>query len=95
MPAVDRALGLLERRRLSATELRILLAVVDREVSVSELADAFGRRPLEIRRAAARLYARGLLRWRHDAMRREAVFAITPAGLATVRPLLTAAGAGT
>lgn len=93
--ALDGLLELLERRRLSATELRILLAVLDREVAASELAETFGRRSLDIRRAAARLYARGLLRWRHDTGRREAVFGITRAGLATVRPLLTAAGAAT
>jgi len=91
--ALDALLELLERRRLSATELRILLAVLDREVPVSELAETFGWRSLDIRRAAARLYARGLLRWRHDAGSKEAVFGITRAGLATVRPLVTAAGA--
>jgi hypothetical protein len=91
--ALDGLLELLERRRLSATELRILLAVLDREVPVSELAETFGRRSLDIRSAAARLYARGLLRWRHDARSSEAVFGITRAGLATVRPLLTAAAA--
>jgi predicted transcriptional regulator len=91
--ALDGLLELLERRRLSATELRILLAVLDREVPVSELAETFGRRSLDIRRAAARLYARGLVRWRHDAWSGEAVFGITRAGLATVRPLLIAAGA--
>lgn len=91
--AVDGALELLERSRLSPSELRILLAVRDGEVSVSALAEAFDRRPLQLRRTAARLYARGLLRWRHDAATKEAVFGISPAGRAMVRPLLSV-GAG-
>lgn len=91
---LDGLLELLERRRLSATELRILLAVFGREVPVSELAESFGRPAVEIRRTGARLYARGLLRWRHDAASEEAVFGVTPAGLTTLRPLLTAAASG-
>ena len=87
--AIDRALELLERSRLSSSELRILLAVRDGEVSVSALAEAFDRRPLQLRRTAARLYGRGLLRWRGDAATKEAVFGITPAGRAMVRPLLS------
>jgi DNA-binding MarR family transcriptional regulator len=90
--ALDRLLELLERRRLSIAELRMLLALLDSDVPGAELAYVFGRRSVEIRRAAARLDARGLLRWRHDAGSREPAFAITPAGLAMIRPLLTAVG---
>ena len=90
---VGALLELLERGPLSAAELRILLAVLERERAVSELAEAFGRRPVEIRRSGARLYARGLLHWRHTGPGKEAVFGITPSGLATLRPLLTAARA--
>ena len=92
--ALDTLLELLERRRLSATELRILLAVLGSEMPVHELAESFGRPPVEIRRNGARLYARGLLNWRHDGASKGAVFAITPAGLATLRPLVTAAASG-
>ena len=91
---LDALLELLERRRLSATELRILLAVLGSEMPVHELAESFGRPPVEIRRAGARLYARGLLNWRHEAASKEAVFAITPAGLTTLRPRVTAAASG-
>ena len=90
--AVDRALDLLERTRLSAGEFRILLAVRDGERSVSVLAHAFERRPRQLRRTATRLYARGLIRWRHDAETKDALFAITTAGRNAVRPVLTAMG---
>ena len=90
---VGALLELLERGPLSAAELRILLTVLERERAVSELAEAFGRRPVEIRRTGARLYGRGLLRWRHTGPGKEAMFGITPSGLATLRPLLAAAGA--
>ena len=90
--AVDRARDLLERTRLSAGEFRILLAVRDGERSVSVLAHAFERRPRQLRRTATRLYARGLIRWRHDAETKDALFAITTAGRNAVRPVLTAMG---
>lgn len=76
-------------------ELRVLLAVLDREVTVSELAETLGRRQAEIRQTGERLYARGLLRWREDARHRETVLGATGAGVARARPLLTAvAGSG-
>ena len=90
--AVDRALELLERSHLSASELRILLAASDDEVPVSALARTLGDRPRQLRRTAARLYARGLIRWRHDVDTKEAVFGITPAGRAMLRPLPQGAG---
>lgn len=87
--AVDRALEVIERSRLSASELRILLTVRDGEVSLSDAARALGRQPTQLRRAAARLYARGFLRWRHDAETKVPVFGMTPAGRDLVRPLLS------
>jgi len=90
-PALDRVLELLERSRLSATELRILVALLGSEMPVYELAETLGRPSVEIRREGGRLYVRGLLRWRHDAVSSETVFGITRTGLATLRPLLTAA----
>jgi hypothetical protein len=88
--AVDHVLELIEHSRLSAQELRILLALVDREATDLELAEASGWASWEIRRTAARLYGRGLLRWRDDIKRRAAIFGITPPGLAMVRPLVAA-----
>jgi len=82
---------LLERRRLSATELRVLLELIDRNATLPELAKALDLRPLEIRRASRRLTMRGLVRWRHVGKRSETTLAITAAGLATTRALLTAA----
>lgn len=83
-------LELLERRRLSPIELRILLALRDGDVAASGLAESFDRRPEEIRGAAARLYARELLDWRDDRGREEPIFAITQAGTIALRPILIA-----
>jgi predicted transcriptional regulator len=93
MRVVDRALELLERSRLSATELRILLAARGGEVSLPTAARAFGRRPTQLRRSAARLYARGLIRWRDDAETKEPVFGITRAGRDMLRSVVST-GAG-
>ncbi len=78
---------------MSPAELRILLAVREDDEELDELARSFERRPIEVRRAAARLYARGLLRWRFpqrpSAKRtRKDLLGITGAGRAIIRPLL-------
>jgi DNA-binding MarR family transcriptional regulator len=91
---LDRVLELLGRRRLSATELRVLLRLLDREASLSELAKALGQRPVEIRRAGRSLAMHGLVRRRHVGRRKQTRLEITAAGLATTRALLTAAGGG-
>ncbi len=83
-------LELLDYRQLTAAELRVLLAVFDRETTVSRLAEQLGWDSGELRRTGARLYARGLLRRRSDTGRMETVVGITRAGLTTVGPLLTA-----
>jgi hypothetical protein len=88
-PALDQVLASLERGGLSASELRILFAVLDREVTVSELAPMLGRPPAEIRLTGERLYARGLVRWRDDARSGETVLGSKGRGVATVWPLLT------
>jgi hypothetical protein len=49
------------------------------------------QRPGAVRRAARALSARGLARWRHVGRQKRTTVGITPAGLATVRPLQTAA----
>jgi DNA-binding MarR family transcriptional regulator len=92
---LDRILELFERRKLSATELRMLLALIDRGAGVSDLANALDRSPGEITRAGRRLSSRGLIRWHHVGLRKETRFDITSSGLTTVRALLTAAGATT
>ena len=93
-PAVAQTtLELVERRGLSATELRVLLALLDRGARLSDLAEALDQRPNEIRRAGRSLSMRGLTRWHHAGRRRETRLEITSSGLTTVRALLTAVGA--
>jgi DNA-binding MarR family transcriptional regulator len=90
---LDRILELFERRGLSATELRVLLALLDRGARLSDLAEALDQRPNEITRAGRSLSMRGLTRWHHAGRRKETRLEITSSGLTTVRALLTAAGA--
>jgi DNA-binding MarR family transcriptional regulator len=90
---LDRILELFERRGLSATELRVLLALLDRGARLSDLAEALDQRPNEITRAGRSLSMRGLTRWQHAGRRKETRLEITGSGLTTVRALLTAAGA--
>jgi DNA-binding MarR family transcriptional regulator len=93
---LDGVLELLERGRHSATELRVLLAVVDRrEVSIRELAELLGAPPGDLMPAARQLAKRGLLRSWHLARSEQTLFALTAAGLATAQELLTAAGQAT
>jgi DNA-binding MarR family transcriptional regulator len=92
--SVDVALDLLEQRRLTPTELRILLAVRHGERTESELAQRLGRRVMEVRPAAGALYARGLLQWRHLRGGSDSAFALTPAAKLALRPLLTALTVG-
>ena len=90
---LDRILELFERRKLSVTELRVLLALIDRGAGVSDLAEALDQSPDEITRAGRSLSMRGLIRWHHVGSRKETRFDITSSGLTTVRALLTAVGA--
>jgi DNA-binding MarR family transcriptional regulator len=90
---LDRILQLFERRKLSATELRVLLSLIDRGAGVSDLADALDQTPGEITRAGRSLSMRGLIRAHHVGSRKETRFDITSSGLTTVRALLTAFGA--
>jgi DNA-binding MarR family transcriptional regulator len=91
---VDRVLELVERRKLSATELRVLLALLDREAGLTELAEALDQTPREITRAGRCLSMRGLICWHHVGSRKETRLEITSSGLTTVRPLLTHATGG-
>jgi DNA-binding MarR family transcriptional regulator len=90
---LDRVLELVERRKLSATELRVLLALLDRGACLSDLAEALDQRPDEITRAGRSLSMRGLIRWHHVGRRKQTRLEITSSGLTTVGALLTAAGA--
>jgi DNA-binding MarR family transcriptional regulator len=90
---LDRVLELVERSKLSTTELRVLLALFDRGACLSDLAEALDQRPAEITRAGRSLSMRGLIRWHHVGRRKQTRLEITSSGLTTVRALLTAAGA--
>jgi DNA-binding MarR family transcriptional regulator len=87
----DRVLELLEQRRLSVTELRVLVGLVEREATVPELAAALGSHSGAVSHTARRLAVRGLVRRSPGSAEGETVIAITSTGLATVRPLLAAA----
>lgn len=90
---LDRVLELVERRGLSATELRVLLALLERGARLSDLAETLDQRPNEIRRAGRSLSMRGLTRLHYAGRRKETRLEITSSGLTTVRALLTAVGA--
>jgi DNA-binding MarR family transcriptional regulator len=83
-------LELAERRQLGPSELRVLLALVDRDRAVSELARLLAVRSGDVSLLGERLYARGLLRW-SERPGHEPILGITRAGLNVARPLLTAA----
>jgi hypothetical protein len=85
--SVDVALDLLEQQRLSPMELRILLAIRDRERTESELVRSLGRRTMEVRPSAGALYARGLLRWRYLPNGEGSAFAVTAAGRRALAPI--------
>ena len=70
----------------------MLLALEEREATLSDLGKALDPRAGATRRASRRLAARGLVRWHHTGRLRRTTVGITPAGLATIRALLTAAG---
>jgi DNA-binding MarR family transcriptional regulator len=89
--AIDRALEVFERRGLSPGELRVLLKLLDRDASLSEMAEALGKPPSEISRAGSRLATRGLVRWCHVGARGQTRLEITTDGLTTMRTLLAEA----
>jgi DNA-binding MarR family transcriptional regulator len=90
--ALDRVLRVFERGQHSATEMRVLLRLIDhRDASISELAEQLGCRPTEITRAGRRLAMRGLVRTHRGGSREQTLMEITPSGLATVETLRAAA----
>ena len=84
-------LATLEQRRLSPTEVRVLLNLLDREGSLVDVAASLGHSPSVITRAAGGLDSRGLVRWFHAAHTKESRLAITADGLAAMRALFAAA----
>ena len=88
---LDRVLELVGRRPLSATEFRLLLGLVERDATVSQLAEALAKDPAEISETGRRLALPGLVRWRRVGSEREVVLGLTAAGLKEVRPLIAAA----
>jgi DNA-binding MarR family transcriptional regulator len=90
--AVDRLLQVFECGPQSATEMRVLLRLVDhRDIGIAELAEELGCRATEITRAGRQLAMRGLVRTHRAGRPEQTLMEITPSGLATVRTLLTAA----
>jgi DNA-binding MarR family transcriptional regulator len=91
--ALDRVLHAFERGRHTATEMRLLLRLVDRhDAGIRELADQLGSRPTEVTRAGRRLAMRGLVRTHRAGRGDQTLMEITPSGLATVRTLLNDGG---
>ena len=85
--AFDRLLESVDREHLSPLDLRVLLRVTDREATVVGLAESLGQPASVLRRASARLVARGLLRRRrrrdrHDHM--EITLATTASGMSAL-----------
>jgi DNA-binding MarR family transcriptional regulator len=90
--ALDRVLRVFEHGHHSATELRVLLRLVDhRAAGIGELAEQLGCRPTEITRAGRRLAMRGLVRTHQAGRPEQTLMEITPSGLASLEKLLTAA----
>ncbi len=90
--ALDRVLQVLEHRQHSATEMRVLLRLLERRnASIVELAEHLGIRPTEVTRAGRRLAMRGLVRAHHAGKREEMLMQITRSGRAVMHSLLTAA----
>jgi hypothetical protein len=59
-------LDAIDRSRLTAMDVLLLLHVAEADATVADLANQLDRRPADVRRATGRLVARGLLRRRSD-----------------------------
>jgi N-acetylglucosamine-6-phosphate deacetylase len=90
---LDRVLELFARAELSATEMRVLLALLKRrDATIVELAEVLDTHPAEITRAGRRLAMRGLIRWHHGGRPEHALLDGTVTGAATIKPLLASMG---
>ena len=79
--ALDRVLHMFERGQHSATEMRVLLRLVDHhDAGIGELAEQLGCRPTEITRAGRRLTMRGLVRTYRAGRPEQTMMEITPSG---------------
>jgi DNA-binding MarR family transcriptional regulator len=87
--ALDDLLAALQRGYLSPMELRMLLRLVEREATHSELADVLDDEPETIASATRRLSRRGLIREQFDEDGRQSrfVLSITGAGFLALAPL--------
>ena len=93
--AFDRLLEAVHREHLSPFDLRVLLRVTDREATVGDLAESLGQPPSVLRRASARLVARGLLRRRRRRNRHshlEITLATTASGMSALSRVTEALG---
>ena len=91
--ALDRVLELFEQGQLSATEMRVLLRLLERrDASIPELAKELCTGPADITRAGRRLAMRGLVRWQYGRRPEQALLNLTAAGAAAIGVLLTALG---
>jgi DNA-binding MarR family transcriptional regulator len=90
--ALDRVLQVLEHRQHSATEMRVLLRLLERrDASIAELSEQLDIRPTEVTRAGRRLAMRGLVRTHHAGKREQMLMQITRSGRVLMQSLLTAA----
>lgn len=88
--SLDQVLKLFEQGHMSATEMRVLLALREHaDSSIAELARELGARPAEITRAGRRLAMRGLVRWHYGGRPEHALLEATASGAATIGALLT------
>ena len=93
--SLDGFLELVHLEHLSPLDLRVLLRVTHREATPRELADSMGHPPTVLRRASARLVARGLLRRRRRRSRHhrlEVTLVTTASGIGAVRRVAQALG---
>lgn len=90
---LDRVLEHVEHTELSVTELRVLLALLERrDATIAELAQGLDASSTEITRAARPLAMRGLIRWRQGGRPQRALLGVTVAGTATIEALLRTLG---
>jgi DNA-binding MarR family transcriptional regulator len=91
--AFDRLLESVHREHLSPFDVRVLLRVTDREATVVDLAESLGQPPSVLRRASARLVARGLLRRRRRRDRQdhmEVTLGTTASGMSALSRVMQA-----
>lgn len=87
-----RVLDLVEHSGLSATDLRVLLELVDhRDASISELERMLADHHSDVRRAVRDVSVHGLVRAYHGRGTDETLLELNPSGRAVMEKLLAAA----